>query len=71
MINPEVRSVEFLTPQVKLDFKKFLQQQYTVDYFAVSFSQRKLRLLTFNIGVESNWNSFEIRSIRFENLRFD
>ena len=23
------------------------------------------------IGVESNWNSFEIRSIRFENLRFD
>ena len=23
------------------------------------------------VGVESNWNSFEIRSIRFENLRFD
>ena len=25
----------------------------------------------FEVGVESNWNSFEIRSIRFENLRFD
>ena len=23
------------------------------------------------LGVESNWNSFEIRSIRFENLQFD
>ena len=23
------------------------------------------------LGVESNWNSFEIRSIRFKNLRFD
>ena len=23
------------------------------------------------VGVESNWDSFEIRSIRFENLRFD
>ena len=23
------------------------------------------------LGVESNWNSFEIRSIRFENSRFD
>ena len=24
-----------------------------------------------DLGVESNWKSFEIRSIRFENLRFD
>ena len=50
MINPKVRSLEFLTPQVKLALKKFLQQQCTVDYFAVSFSQRKLRLLTFNMS---------------------
>ena len=50
MINPKVRSLEFLTPQVKITLKKFLQQQCTVDYFAVSFSQRKLRLLTFNMS---------------------
>ena len=25
----------------------------------------------YQVGVESNWNSFEIRSIRFENWRFD
>ena len=30
----------------------------------------KLRFIAA-LGVESNWNSFEIRSIRFENLRFD
>ena len=27
--------------------------------------------VSYQVGVESNWNLFEIRSIRFKNLRFE